>query len=125
MPGSRCHTPSPPAGFTYQPAELCGLDRAAKEVLVVPLYAADGRLLVLVRRFANGALIIVVGSQTDDFGIPVVAEYCRSIDLWRQANAFSVEICIPVLQFLAQREELSIAIVGGGATGFRSLKKSR
>ena len=105
------------AGFTYQPAELCGLDRAAKEVLVAPFYAADGRLLVPARRFAYDALIIAVGSQANDFGTPGVAEYCRSIDSRQQADAFNREIRIRLLQSLAQHEELSIAIVGGGATG--------
>src|SRR5690606_40265049 len=51
------------------------------------------------------------------FGTPGVAEHCWHIDSRRQANAFSREIRIRLLQCLTQQVPLHIAIVGGGATG--------
>lgn len=105
------------AGFAYQPGELSGLDRTGRELLMAPLYAADGRLLVPARRLAYDTLIIAVGSEANDFGTPGVLEHCFRIDSRLQADAFNHEIRIRMLQCLAQDGELSIAIVGGGATG--------
>lgn len=105
------------AGFVYQPGELCGLDRAAHEVMLAPLHAPDGRLLVPARTLRYDTLIIAVGSRANDFGTPGVAEHCLMIDSRQQADAFNREVRIRMLQCLAQDGELSIAIVGGGATG--------
>jgi len=105
------------AGFAYQPGELCGLDRAAREVQMAPLFAPDGRLLVPERRLPYDTLVIAVGSQANDFGTPGVTEHCMMIDSRQQADAFNREVRIRILQCLAQDTDLSIAIVGGGATG--------
>ncbi|HVJ34863.1 MAG TPA: NAD(P)/FAD-dependent oxidoreductase [Terriglobia bacterium] len=105
------------AGFVYQPGELCDLDRAAREILIAPLHGPDGRLLVPGRRLGYDALIIAVGSKANDFGTPGVAEHCLMIDTRRQAEAFNHEVRLRMLQCLAFNTELSIAIVGGGATG--------
>ncbi|PLZ00165.1 FAD-dependent oxidoreductase [Burkholderia sp. WAC0059] len=105
------------AGFAYQPGELSGLDRTARELLLAPLYAQDGRLLIPARRIGYDTLVIAVGSEANDFGTPGVQEHCFRIDSRLQADAFNREIRIRMLQCLAQDGELSIAIVGGGATG--------
>ncbi len=105
------------AGFTYQPGELCGLDRGAREILLAAQHAPDGRLLLPPRRIGYDLLVLAIGSQANDFGTPGVAEHCFYIDSRRQADAFNQEIRLRVLQALAQEGVLSIAIVGGGATG--------
>ncbi|MEM5386340.1 NAD(P)/FAD-dependent oxidoreductase [Paraburkholderia phymatum] len=105
------------AGFAYQPGEICGLDRARREVLIAPLYAPDGRELIAARRLAYDALIVAVGSEANDFGTPGAREHCFRIDSRLQADAFNREVRIRILQCLAKDESLSIAIVGGGATG--------
>lgn len=105
------------AGFAYQPGELCGLSRSSRELLIAPLHAPDGRLLVPGRRLGYDTLVLAVGSQANDFGTPGVAEHCLTIDSRQQADAFNREVRIRILQCLAQDTELSIAIVGGGATG--------
>ncbi|WP_175907901.1 MULTISPECIES: NAD(P)/FAD-dependent oxidoreductase [Burkholderia] len=105
------------AGFEYQPGEMCGLNRAAREIRLAPLHAPDGRLLVPARRVGYDALVIAIGSEANDFGTPGVQEHCFRIDSRRQADAFNQEVRIRMLQCLARERELSIAIVGGGATG--------
>jgi NADH dehydrogenase len=105
------------AGFTYQPGELCGLDRSAREILLAAQHAPDGRLLVPARRLGYDLLVLAMGSQANDFGTPGVAEHCWRIDSRRQAAAFNREVRIHLLQCLTQDAPLSIAIVGGGATG--------
>ncbi len=105
------------AGFRYQPGELCGLDRTARELLIAPIMTTDGRELVPARQLPYDTLIIAIGSQANDFGTPGVVEHCRMIDSRQQAVAFNREVRIRMLQCLVQKSELPIAIVGGGATG--------
>lgn len=105
------------AGFNYQPGELQGLDRDAKEIIIGPIHAPDGRLLVRQRRLGYDTLIMALGSQANDFGTPGVAEHCHNIDSRGQADDFNKEIRVRMLQSQAQGGNLSIAIVGGGATG--------
>lgn len=105
------------AGFAYQPGELSGLDRAAREVLVAAFHSSDGRLVVPERRLGYDTLVIAVGSQANDFGTPGVVDHCFTIDSRQLADAFNREVRLRMLQCLAQGSELSIAIVGGGATG--------
>jgi NADH dehydrogenase len=74
-------------------------------------------LLVPARRLPYSALVIAVGSLANDFGTPGVKEHCLTIDSRVQADAFNREVRIRMLQCMTQDTELSIAIVGGGATG--------
>jgi NADH dehydrogenase len=105
------------AGFAYQPGAISGIDRARREVHVAPLYADDGRLVVPARSLRYDALVLAIGSEANDFGIPGVATHCRSIDSRLQADAFCREVRLCMLQSLSLQLPLSIAIVGGGATG--------
>ena len=105
------------AGFAFQPGKLAGLDRSAREITLAELRAPDGRLLIPARRLAYDTLILALGSQANDFGTPGAAEHCWTIDSRTQADAFNQEVRLRILQCLAQEIPLSIAIVGGGATG--------
>ncbi|MFT3803788.1 MAG: NAD(P)/FAD-dependent oxidoreductase [Burkholderiaceae bacterium] len=105
------------AGFAFQPGEICGLDRARRELRIAPMHADDGRLLIPERTLGYDTLIVAVGSQANDFRTPGAADHCFRIDSRLQAEAFNREIRLRILQCLAQDEHLSIGIVGGGATG--------
>ena len=105
------------AGFTYQPGQLCGLDRDNREIMLAAQYAPDGRLLLPPRRLKYDRLVLAIGSRANDFGTPGVAEHCFYIDSRQQAEAFNQEIRLRVLQALGHDVPLTIAIVGGGATG--------
>ncbi|WP_088140524.1 NAD(P)/FAD-dependent oxidoreductase [Achromobacter xylosoxidans] len=105
------------AGFMFQPGEMQGLDRGAREVLLGPVSGHDGRVLVPALAVPYDTLVLAVGSQARDFGTPGVAEHCWKIDSLDQANAFNRELGCCMLECLAQDKRLDIAIVGGGATG--------
>lgn len=105
------------AGFHYQPGEMCGLDRAANQVLVAPLYARDGRELVPARRLRYDTLILALGSTANDFGTPGARDFCYMIDSRLAADGFNQELRIRMLQNLVSGEPLRIAILGAGATG--------
>lgn len=105
------------AGFTYLPGEMTGIDRDKQEVLLGPVTFIDGRVALGERRVHYDVLIMAVGSQANDFGTPGVAKHCWMIDSREQAKAFSREVRLRMLQCALEKTPLSIAIVGGGATG--------
>lgn len=105
------------AGFTYQPGAMCGLDRARKEVSVAALTRPDGRELLAPRRLAYDVLVMSLGSQANDFGTPGVQAHCYTIDSRLDADSFNREIRVHILQSAAEKSDLAIGIVGGGATG--------
>lgn len=105
------------AGFTYQPGAMCGLDREQKVVEVAALTHPDGRILLPRRRLPYDVLIMAVGSCANDFGTPGVPELCYTIDSRLQADSFNREMRVRILQSAAGKTELTLAIVGGGATG--------
>lgn len=104
-------------GFSYQPGELCGLQRERREVQIAPIHADDGRLLVPARTLGYDTLIIAVGSQANDFRTRGAAEHCFRIDSREQANTFNQEVRLRILHCLAHDTDLGLGIVGGGATG--------
>ena len=109
--------------FRYEPGEMCGIDREAHQIQLTTLRAPDGRVLIPARKLRYSKLIIAVGSRANDFGTPGAAQYCHTIDSRLQADAFNQEVRIRLLECLGHEgtgsdsERLSIAIVGGGATG--------
>lgn len=105
------------AGFDYQPGDMCGLDRQKRVIRLAPLHTPDGRLIVPARQIVYDTLIMAVGSEANDFGTPGVEEHCFRIDSRKQADSFQREVRIRILQSIADGRNLSIAIVGGGATG--------
>jgi len=104
-------------GFSYEPGELQGLNRAQKQISLAALKATDGRLLIPERVVAYDTLVLAVGSQANDFGTPGVKEHCYMIDSRVQADAFNREVRLRMFQCMGLDQQLSIAIVGGGATG--------
>ncbi len=105
------------AGFTYQPGAMCGLDREAKQVEVAAIVHPDGRELLAARRLPYDVLIMAVGSRANDFSTEGVKSLCFTIDSRIEADHFNEEIRIRILQSAADKSDLSIGIVGGGATG--------
>lgn len=105
------------AGFAFRPGALQGLDRAAKEIHLAAIHAPDGRLVVPETRLGYDVLVLAIGSEANDFGTPGVKQHCLMIDSRRQADGFNRELRLRMAQCLVQHTPLSIAIVGGGATG--------
>uniref|UniRef100_UPI0035A0AEA2 FAD-dependent oxidoreductase n=1 Tax=Delftia acidovorans TaxID=80866 RepID=UPI0035A0AEA2 len=96
------------ASFAYQPGEMCGLDREAREVLLAPIEAPDGREIVPGRRIAYDRLVIAVGSGANDFGTPGVDEHCFMIDSRRKADAFNSEIRLRMVRCMTSGEQLRV-----------------
>lgn len=105
------------AGFAYLLGELESIQCAAKEVSLSTVYSEDGRALIPARNIPYDTLVLAIGSEANDFGTSGVATHCYRIDSRTQADDFNKEIRIRMLLSQAQELPLSIAIVGGGATG--------
>ena len=105
------------AGFHFWPGTLAGLDRAAGEVELGPVRLPDGVSELPGRRVPFDTLVIAVGSRANDFGTPGVAEHCRFIDNIGEAERFGALLRTRIAQAVAEDRDVSVAIVGGGATG--------
>jgi len=104
-------------GFTYQPGEMCGLDRKLREVQLASIRTQEGNLVLESRTVPYDVLLLSLGSRANDFGVPGVMEHCHLIDSQQQAEAFNVALREHALRCVVRDEELRVAIVGAGATG--------
>jgi NADH:ubiquinone reductase (H+-translocating) len=103
-------------GFIFEPGEMKGIDRKARQLHLGPLTIA-GRLILPERTIPYDVLILAVGSKANDFGTPGVRDHCLMIDSRSQALDFNREVQARMLESLAAKRTLHIAVVGGGATG--------
>ncbi|WP_342166649.1 NAD(P)/FAD-dependent oxidoreductase [Methylobacterium sp. SD21] len=100
-------------GFHFQPGTLTAVDRAAKTISLVVEEAESRPPLTL----PYDLLVLAIGSRANDFGTPGVEEHCSTIDDLPEAEDFHAALRRHLLRSFRGGDELSVAIVGGGATG--------
>lgn len=108
--------------FRYRLGRMDGLDRKRKEILLAPTLDQDGQEIVPRRTFSYDTLIIAVGSVSNDFGIPGAREHCLFLDNREQADYFQDVLMKNYIKAQTRpiplrAGQLTVAIVGGGATG--------
>jgi NADH:ubiquinone reductase (H+-translocating) len=108
--------------FRYRIGEMIGLDRERQEVHVAPFIDDEGIQVTPERRFRYDTLVISVGSQSNDFGTPGVAEFALRLETPEQATRFNRRLVNACIRAHAQSEplrpeQLQVAIIGAGATG--------
>ena len=111
-------------GYRYFCAALESVDRAARQVILAPLLDEDGSELIGRHAIRFDYLVLAVGSVTNDFGTPGVAEHCMFLDDRSGADRFRnrlLDHCLRVSRAMIENPaadaHVRIAIVGGGATG--------
>jgi NADH dehydrogenase len=109
-------------GFRYRVGEMIGLDRERREVLVAPSCDEEGRQVTPERRFGYDTLVMAVGSQSNDFGTPGVAQHAMKLESQADARRFHARMVNACIRAHAQTaplrpEQLKVAIIGAGATG--------
>ena len=109
-------------GFRYLIGEMTGLDRGRREVRVAPFIDEDGDLVTPARAFRYDTLVIAVGSMTNDFGVPGVAQYAIRLDTPSEATRFHRRLVNAFIRAHAQLGslrpgQLQVVLVGAGATG--------
>jgi NADH dehydrogenase len=108
--------------FQYRVGEMVGLDRDAREVIVAPHADDEGRQVTPGQRVGYDTLVIAVGSQTNDFGTPGVAQYAMKLETPDDARRFNRRLVDAAIRAHEQPGEprahrLRVAIIGAGATG--------
>jgi NADH dehydrogenase len=108
--------------FRYRAGEMVGLDREHRLVHVAPVRDEDGQPVTAPYTRSYDTLVIAVGSQTNDFGTPGVAEHAIALETPRQAERFHRRLVNACLRAHMQEaplapRQLQVAIVGAGATG--------
>jgi NADH dehydrogenase len=90
-------------GFRYRPGEMIGLDRARQEVHLAASFDDEGRQITPPRSVGYGTLVIAIGSITNDFGTPGVADYAVPPETLAQAQRFNRRVVNACLR--AQTQE--------------------
>jgi NADH:ubiquinone reductase (H+-translocating) len=109
--------------FSFRLGRMDGLDRKQRLVFLAPTLDRQGKEITPRRSFSYDTLVIAVGSVSNDFGIPGVKERCFFLDNREQADYFQDILLSGYIQAQTQNEallragQLTVAIVGAGATG--------
>ncbi len=105
-------------GFSFHLGRMCGLQRDSKVIELAAIYD-DGEEILPQRELNYNQLVMALGSVTNDFGTKGAAEHCYFLDGRQQAEIFHQKLLNQFIKANGSNnpEELSIAIVGAGATG--------
>lgn len=108
--------------FEFRLGAMEGLNRMLKEIYLTPVYDEKGKLLIPRRVLPYDTLIIAIGSVSNDFEVPGVAEHCIKLDSQAAAAEFHQQLINSCIRAQVQEAELQpgqlhVVIVGGGATG--------
>ncbi len=108
--------------FKFRLGRLEGVDRASKTLQLAASHDDAGREITPAQELGYDTLVIAVGSQTNDFGTPGAAEHTIKLDSPQAAKRFNdrlINACIraQTVPRSAGSGRLTVAIVGGGATG--------
>jgi NADH dehydrogenase len=108
--------------FSYRLGEMIGLDRTNKQILLAPVHDEEGREITSASTLSYDTLVIAVGSVTNDFGTPGVAEHAVPLETPEQAVRFNRRLVNACLRAQTQPGpvqpgQLHVAIIGAGATG--------
>jgi NADH:ubiquinone reductase (H+-translocating) len=106
-------------GFRFAQGELAAIDTGARAVTLAASRDRRGRPLSDRRAIDYHLLVLGLGSQSADFGIPGVSDHAFFLDSPEDAEVFHDHL-LSELQARAQDpagDALKVVIVGGGATG--------
>ncbi|MEO8057629.1 MAG: NAD(P)/FAD-dependent oxidoreductase [Burkholderiales bacterium] len=108
--------------FRYRVGEMTGLDRTRREIMVAAFFDDEGKQVTPPGSIPYDTLVIAVGSQSNDFGTPGVAEHALKLETASDARRFNQRLVNACIRAHAQAEpllphQLQVAIIGAGATG--------
>jgi NADH dehydrogenase len=109
-------------GFRFSQGSLAALERARRQITLDAVHSVDGEEILPRRTLGYDTLIICVGSVSNDFGVPGVAQYAISLDMRVDAERFHRRLlaaCVRADARAAAGEsaQVDIVIIGAGATG--------
>ena len=109
-------------GFQFRVGGMTGIDRSRRLVHVAAFVDEDGAQVTPARSIGYDTLVIAVGSQSNDFGTPGVAEHAMKLETTADARRFHRRMVNALIRAHAQHaplapHQLQVAIIGAGATG--------
>ncbi len=108
--------------FRFKQGSVTGLDRARREIALSEVRDDDGAIMLPPRVVPYDTLIICVGSVSNDFGVPGVADNAAVLDSLRDGERFHRRLLSACVRADANASAghptgVSIVIIGAGATG--------
>ena len=107
--------------FRFRLGQFVGVNRAAKVIHLAASHDETGSEIMPAQMLEYDTLVISVGSLTNDFGTAGAAEHAIKLDTPRAARNLHNQLINACLRAQAvprgSDNPLTIAIVGGGATG--------
>ena len=108
--------------FSFRLGELTGIDRVNSQIYVAPFYDDSGELVTPEQTIRYDTLILSIGSLTNDFGTPGVAQFAQRLESVVDAKRFHLRLINACLRAQAQTQplephQLQVVIIGAGATG--------
>ncbi len=108
--------------FRYRIGEMTGLDREKRVIHLAASRDSEGREVTPMRAVPYDTLIMAVGSTTNDFGTPGVAEHAIALDTKEEAMRFHQRLVNGMLRAHTQEGpvrpgQLHVTVIGAGATG--------
>jgi NADH dehydrogenase len=103
--------------FSFMLGEMTGLDTAAKRLTLKPITAPDGQVLAPERTVTFTWGVLAVGSGSNLFDTPG-ADQAHLLETTGDAEAFHTRLLAAFMKAsFSPDRTMSVAIVGGGATG--------
>lgn len=106
--------------YRFQLGEMCSLNTELQTITLMPLLDEQGTQILPEREIPYDQLILAIGSVSNDFGTPGVAENCYFLDSLPQAERFHRALLNQLIRINQQEDKdakINVAIVGAGATG--------
>lgn len=109
-------------GFRFHYGRMIGLDREQRTIRLAPVVGDDGERLLDEHTLPYDTLVLAVGSVSNHFGTPGAAEHCMYLDSSADAERFQQGMVKAFFRAQVQGasrrpEDLSVVVVGAGATG--------
>ena len=107
-------------GFEFLLGRVTSIDTTSRKIAAARVTDQDGEEIMPERDVAFDRLVVSVGSLSNDFGIEGVNEHSRQLDSREQAELFNKHFASRLHRVNSSEDPdatLSVAIVGGGATG--------
>ncbi|MGB1220920.1 MAG: NAD(P)/FAD-dependent oxidoreductase [Alcanivoracaceae bacterium] len=104
-------------GYRFEPGALIDVDARQQAITLAAIEDEKGHEVLPQRQLDYDYLVLAIGSRSNDFGTPGVREHCLFMDSREQAERFREKFLNACLEANYHNRPLSLAIVGGGATG--------
>ncbi|MGB1239891.1 MAG: NAD(P)/FAD-dependent oxidoreductase [Pseudomonadales bacterium] len=113
------HAHAAKRGYQFCLGRFVDLDVERKRIRLEASFAEDGQQILPVRTLSYDTLVLAIGSQSNDFGTPGVAQHCHFLDSAQQAEKFHRALLNQFVRINQSDDSapLNVSIVGAGATG--------